>query len=105
MGKRKWSIILAIFFLLSDVLSASVSSAINYPLTQIKVDPSSPDKSFKKIYDSICFGLSIYRLDVIERYSKEALIEDAGKIALSPGISFDLENIDIIKKGWTRYCY
>jgi len=35
--KRKWSAVLVVFFVLSGVIIPSVSAAINYPLTQIKV--------------------------------------------------------------------
>lgn len=103
MSKRKWFLLLAIFFLLHDVTFSSTATAINYPLTQIKVNPDCPDKFFKKIYDSICFGLSVYRLDAIKGCSKEDLIKNLGNVILNPSIRFDLENIDIIKKGWTRY--
>ena len=103
MNKRKSPILLAIVLLLCDVASPSVMSAANFPLTQIKVNTESPDKCFKKIYESLCFGLSIYKSDVIHRHSKESLIRDFGKAALNPSISFDLENIDVVKKGWTRY--
>lgn len=103
MDKRKWSAVLVVFFLLSDVIIPSVSTAVNYPLTQIKVDPDTVDRSFKKIYDSICFALSVYVSDVIERSSKESLVRNFSQVVLHPSIRFDLENMDIIKKGWTRY--
>jgi len=102
-NKSKCCAALVIFFLLFDVVIPSLSSAINYPLTQIKVDPDTVDRSFKKIYDSVCFALSVYVSDVIGRSSKEDLIKNFSRIALHPGIRFDLENMDIIKKGWTRY--
>jgi hypothetical protein len=101
--KRKWLAVVVSFFLFSDVVIPSVSSAINFPLTQIKVDPNTIDRSFKKIYDSVCFALSVYVRDVIGRSAKENLIRDFSDVALHPGIRFDLEKIDMIKKGWTRY--
>ena len=102
-NKRKWFAVLVVFFLLSDVIIPSVSTAANYPLTQIKVDPDTVDKAFKKIYDSVSFALSVYVSDVIERSSKESLIRNFSQVVLHPSIRFDLENIDVIKKGWTRY--
>lgn len=103
MNKRRWCVFLAMFFLLSDLTFSQIASATNYPLTQIKVTANCPDVLFKKIFDSICFGLSVYKSDVIGQFTKEALIKNFGKVVLNPSISFDLENIDIIKKGWTRY--
>jgi len=103
-NRKKWSIILAIFILVQDAaISSSAFPAINYPLTQIKVYQNSVDRSFKKIYDSVCMGLAIYKSDVINRSSKEDLINIFSRIVSIPGIKFDLENIDILKKGWTRY--
>ena len=103
MNKRKWSILSAIFFLVQCLSPCEIFSAANFPLTQIKVDSNSQDQYFKKIYDSICAGLFIYRLDVIERHAKENLIKDFGNAILKSEVKFDLENIDIGKKGWTRY--
>ncbi len=103
MDKRRWSIPLAIFILLCDVASPYVISAANFPLTQIKVNTPAPDSFFKKIYNSIYVGLSIYKSDAVQQHSKERIIENFKKLCDFSGVSFDLENIDIIKKGWTRY--
>ncbi|MCX5668155.1 MAG: hypothetical protein NTY34_07615 [Candidatus Omnitrophica bacterium] len=103
MSKKKWSGILAVFFLVQSIMLPPMASAVNYPLTQIKTDSNYPDGYFKKTYDFIRFGLLLYKLDAIGRSSKEDLISNAGKMILSPGISFDLDNIDVVRKGWTRY--
>lgn len=104
MNRKKWLSALAIFILVQDAaIPHSLFSAVNHPLTQIKVCENSVDRSFKKIYDSVCMGLAIYKLDVTGRSSKESLIDTLGKIVSPPGIRFDLKNADVLKKGWTRY--
>ena len=103
MNKERWSIVLAIFFLVQYISPSQTYSATNFPLTQIKVDPNSTDICFKKIYDSLCVGLSIYKLDAIERYTKENLIKNLSNISTKTDVKFDLDNIDMDKKGWTRY--
>ena len=103
MNKRKWFILLAIFFLVQYITPSEIYSAANFPLTQIRVDSNSQDDCFKKIYNSICVGLFIYRLDAIEKHTKEDLIRNFKNTLIKTDVRFDLDNIDIGKKGWTRY--
>ena len=100
---KRWSVFLVVFFLIQYITPPDVLSGINFPLTNIKVDSNSPDHFFKNIYESIYLGLSIYRLDAIEKYTREKLITDLGDACLKSDIRFDLKNIDMGKKGWTRY--
>lgn len=103
MNKKKWSILLAIFFLVQYLIPAEMSSATNFPLPQIKVDTDSPEGNFKNIYDFMCTGLLIYRLDAVERCTKEEIIKYIGTTLLRSQVKFDLQNMDIGKKGCTRY--
>jgi hypothetical protein len=102
---NKWLGLLVILSLIQYATPSSTSSGPNFPLTQIKIDSNAPDSFFKQVYGSVCIGLSIYKLDVIERYTKEKLITTFQAGAARPGleIRFDMENIDVGKKGWTRY--
>src|SRR3989338_7830800 len=102
MSRRKWSILTAIFFLVS---SLAVSQAFSYEnlLPQSKVSPSYSENDFKKIYESVCIGLFIYRLDAFQQCAKENLIKYLSALLRDSEVKFDLENIDIGKKGWTRY--
>jgi hypothetical protein len=103
LNRKRWSIFLVIFFLCAVIIPSKVLSDTNFPLTQIKVDSNSGDGFFKKIYESVYLGLSIYKLDTIEKYTKERLITSLQAGTGNGLIKFDLENIDIGKKGWTRY--
>lgn len=103
MHKKRYLIVALIFFLLLDASSSSILSAAGCLLPEMKLGQNCPDVSFKKIYESVCFGLALYKSDVIGRRPKEELIKDASTAALGPGIIFDLENIDAVRKGWTRY--
>lgn len=94
---------LVIFFLCALTIPSKVLSDTNFPLTQIKVDSVSSDNFFKNIYESVYTGLSIYKLDAIEKYTKEMIITNSQYGARNSLIRFDIENIDIGKKGWTRY--
>ena len=103
MSRKRWSIFLVIFFLCVLIVPSKILADTNFPLTHIKVDSDSGDNFFKKIYESVYVGLSIYKLDTIEKYTKERLITDFHSGGGNGLIRFDLENIDIGKKGWTRY--
>ncbi len=107
MSKKRWPIFLVIFFLTSYTVPAEILSDTNFPLPHIKVDSNYPDHFFKKIYESLYIGLSIYKLDTVEKYTKEKLITifhpRGGNGPDRPDIRFDISNIDIGKKGWTRY--
>lgn len=53
-------------------------------------------------------ALLIYRLDAVERLPKSALLErldpiQADTFAKLTGVEFDLDKVDLGKKGWTRY--
>jgi hypothetical protein len=49
-------------------------------------------------------ALFLYERDAIKRCPKEVVVKEAGKtFADIPWIRFDLEHIDIVEKGWTRY--
>ncbi|MDP3791416.1 MAG: hypothetical protein Q8R38_05195 [Candidatus Omnitrophota bacterium] len=103
MTDKRWLIFLIVLFLMQFAILSEVLSDTNFPLTQIKVDSVSSDKFFKKIYESACIGLSIYKLDVMEKYTKErlaAVFHAGGGNGL---IKFDMNNVDMDKKGWTRY--
>lgn len=103
MNRKRWSIFLVLFFLSSLIIPSKVLPDTNFPLTNIKVDSNSGDIFFKKIYESVYIGLSIYKLDTIEKYAKERLIKNLNQTSVKSDIKFDMNNIDIGKKGWTRY--
>lgn len=104
-GKRLITF-LSVFFLVQHVTPSQVLSNTTFSLaqvTQINVSSDSPDNSFKKIYESIYTGLAIYKLDAIEKCPKERMAAALGAICRSSDIAFDLNNISLGKKGWTRY--
>ena len=104
MSKKKWSIILAIFFLVQSIVSSSVlsfeCSSLNPPT---KIDAAYSDHVIKNIYDAICMGVFLYELDTIARLSKEEIKKKYPALLLNSGVSFELANMDLGKKGWTRY--
>ena len=57
----------------------------------------------KEIYDAICLGVSLYELDTIARLPKEEIERSYLRLSLNSLVRFDLANMDLGKKGWTRY--
>ncbi len=112
MDKRRLAIILAFLFLAQSlgVTQDLLPGTISIEPTS-KVSLNKPEISFLKKYDIyvLCLGLFIYKLDVVEKCSKNEIkqrIMNQHESAFFDldGIDFDLENIDYFrKKGFTRY--
>jgi hypothetical protein len=100
--KTRSLVILALFFLAQYVAPSVSFPDSNFLLPQIRTGAESPDPFFKQIYESICIGLSIYKLDAFERYTKDKLVTDF-QFGTGKSVRFDMENMDIGRKGWTRY--
>jgi len=45
----------------------------------------------------------IYELDAVKRYAKDAIMREYPGLFFNAEVRFDLANIDLGKKGWTRY--
>jgi len=73
-----------------------------------KVSLTKSKITFKQKFDILCLALLIYKLDAVKRCSKGVVQEILrkeydGAFVNFVGLQFDLENIDLGKKGWTRY--
>lgn len=104
MNKKRLSIIAAVFFLVPAISFSHELSAETWLLSPpSKVSLNETNGYFKQLYDVLYLALSIYKSDAFNRYSKEALIREYGSALVNSQVRFDLEHIDIGKKGWTRY--
>ncbi|MDD5136359.1 MAG: hypothetical protein PHX20_01335 [Candidatus Omnitrophica bacterium] len=104
MNKRKTAAIAVLFFLVQAIQLTGIAPAENLspnPLTEIKIGGANP--SFKETCTFLCMALSIYRSDVFQRMTKEELTKAYDPFLAGSAIRFDLANLDIGKKGWTRY--
>jgi hypothetical protein len=86
-------------------LALIVQSAVCSPIDGAALNPPSriDNIPFKQLYSTLCIAVTIYKLDAIEGNGKDVIIKEHGQALLNPDIRFDLEKIDIGKKGWTRY--
>jgi len=71
------------------------------PLTEIHADKG--NVAFREACNIICMALSLYKSDAFQRLPKEELIKMYGIALPDSVVRFDLENLDVLKKGWTRY--
>lgn len=107
---RKKAVGLLVFLLLVQMLAhpQEMLPGTSQLLPQTKVSLTNPEITFFQRYDILSLALLIYKLDAIERYPKEVVKEtimrdyDRTFFTLT-GVRFDLEHIDIGRKGWTRY--
>lgn len=104
MSKKKWSIILTVFFLVQSIAFSSALSFESSPLNPpTNIDANYSDPVIKRIYDVICMGVLLYELDAVKRLSREEIEKSYPGLSLNTAVRFDLANMDLGKKGWTRY--
>ena len=104
MDKKKVPTLGGIFFLISIIASPFGLSEETCQLSsQSKVSLNKESICFRQIYDTLNLALLIYKRDAIGGYSKERLVEEYGSAIFTREVRFDLRNIDMGKKGWTRY--
>jgi hypothetical protein len=102
--KKSTALIAAAFFVVQVALFAGAASAEIYspnPLTRINTDGN--NVIFKETCSFLCAVLSLYKSDVLDKLAKEDLIRVYAPILEDLKARFDFDNIDIGKKGWTRY--
>jgi len=103
-SKKKWSVILAIFFLVQSIASSSVLSFEGSPLNPpTNVDVNYSEGAFRQIYAAVCLGVSLYELDAIRGLSKAEIERRHPGLSINSSVQFDLANMDLGRKGWTRY--
>jgi hypothetical protein len=82
------------------------TSPIN-PLKKVSPTEISIKENFAREFNVLAFALGLYYLDTHGRLSKDEIKEkltgDIDKCRESFALSFDLDNIDFRKKGFTRY--
>ena len=104
MNKKKVPILVGIFLLVHVTASSLGFSEVTCPLSpQTKVSSNNSDVAFKQLYDTIYIAISIYKSDALGRFTKGELMRRFNAALFNREVRFDLEHIDINKKGWTRY--
>jgi len=104
-NKKKLSIFLTVFFLVQNVSiphALSQQTSLLNPPTRVSLNES--QFCIKGLCDAICVGLFIYKYDTINGYPREKIKEECGAfISRSSQAKFDLDHMDVGRKGWTRY--
>ncbi|MDD5136897.1 MAG: hypothetical protein PHN63_06095 [Candidatus Omnitrophica bacterium] len=85
-------------------MSSSCLSFENSPLNPpTNIDVNYSDPVVKNIYDAICQAVILYELDTAAGLSKEDMETSYPGLSLDSEVCFDLANMDMGRKGWTRY--
>lgn len=105
MKKRSALLIAAFFFLAQPILQANSSARaegnIPNPLTEIAI--AKTDSPLKSEWSAIRAALSMYELDAVRKLPKDKLIEECVSLLNGSDVRFEVDRIDMMKKGWTRY--
>lgn len=110
MNKGRLLLIIACFALVHTQVAATpdIRTLPLNPHTKVSPTETNQWKNFLREFNLLAFALGIYYLDAKERLSKEDIKEkltlDSAIWEKEFGITFDLDNIDFKKKGFTR-CY
>jgi hypothetical protein len=102
--KRRAAVVFTIFFLAQAVMFTQTTTAGSYvpnPLTEIR--SGAQNIEFKDTCNFLLTALSLYKADVFGKLPKNRLKEIYSPVMNNSNIRFDLDNIDMMKKGWTRY--
>ena len=81
-----------------------VTAAESMLATQSRLNLVSGSISVKNSISAIEYALFLYRLDCLDRVKKDIILTECAKNPISSiDVVFDLENMGIKRKGWTRY--
>ena len=109
MNRSKLIIILVSLFLVQPrvALPFDARTYILSPNQQVSPTETNPDETLLQRFNILAFALNLYSLDAHERLSKEGIqerLKDLPRLFEQKfGITFDLDNIDFKRKGFTRY--
>ncbi len=109
MKQGKLLIILAGFALVSTLFCATLRAETTTIIPINKVSPTEPQQniSFLKTFNVITLALSVYQMDAKKRMSKEEIQEkisdELASLRSSLDIIFDINKIDLNRRGFTRY--
>lgn len=105
MIRKNVSLLVTAVFLMQMIVLVGVSAESSFLLSPpTKIDNNNPNIVLMCKNDIIRASLFVYHLDAFERRPKKEIAEAYGAaLSAFPHIVFDLEHIDLGKKGWTRY--
>jgi len=103
--KSSTLLIAAVFFpvqvFLQSSPSAHAENSILNPPSEIAI--AKTGSSLKSEWSAIRAALSIYELDAVRKLSKDKLIEECVSLLSGSDVRFEVDRIDMMRKGWTRY--
>ncbi|MDD5496184.1 MAG: hypothetical protein PHP46_03665 [Candidatus Omnitrophica bacterium] len=102
--KKGAPVILAIVFLAQSIQFPQELSCETYALNpQSKVNLTEYNSLFRHKCEAVCLALFIYKMDALNGSSKRDIMDEYGTFLADFAVRFDLENMDMGRKGWTRY--
>ncbi len=98
--KRRFAIAIIIFFLALAASSPDISEAQNSALSPpMRIT----EHLFKEVYATVSVAFSVYKMDAMDGLSMENIIDKHRAALIGADVKFDLEHMDLRRKGWTRH--
>lgn len=104
MDKKRTAVVALIFFLIQAIPLTGLAPAEIYSLNPpSSIDANNPNVPFQEACNIFFVALSLYESDAVKRLQKDEIIRIYAPLMAAADVRFDLEHIDLMKKGWTRY--
>lgn len=105
MKKRSALSIAAIFFLVQAILQAPFSARAETSLLNppSEIDIAKTDSPLKSEWSAIRAALAVYESDVVRKLPGPELALECGSLLNGSDVRFEVDRIDMLRKGWTRY--
>ena len=100
MKKRRFAIAIIIFFLIPTIYIPDITQAQNETLSP---PMRMTEHYFKEVYATVSVALSVYKMDAVDGISMKNIIDKHRPALIGADVKFDLEHMDMRRKGWTRH--
>lgn len=100
MKKRRFAAAIIVFFLIPTISQTHISQAQDSVLSP---PMRMAESSFKEVYATVSMALSVYKMDALDGMGMRNIIDRYRGSMAGPDVIFDLERMDMLRKGWTRH--
>lgn len=98
MNKKKWSLLLALFFLVQSIIISPIFSFESSSLNPPTLDSNCAQGRLKQLLvNAVSLGVFIYKLDALEGLTKQEISTRYPSLFFNRGVFFDVNDIDTVK--------
>ena len=104
MNKKRTAVLTVTFFLVQAFFLSGFAPAEVYLLNPpTGIGTAGANTPLKNTCGIFFKALELYKADALEGLAKDEIIKRYNDVCADSPVKFDLENLDLVRKGWTRY--